>query len=72
LTENRGERELDREVKRSVTDAKNNPRTSESLDEQLNHAAEELITGDADDPPLSEKAVAEMLRVSRLYSPHSV
>jgi len=31
--------------------------------EQLDHAAEELITGDSDDPPLSEEAVVEMLRM---------
>ena len=37
---------------------------AESLDEQLNHAAEELITGDSDDSPLSEEAVVEMLRTS--------
>jgi hypothetical protein len=30
-------------------------------DEQLVEASEELITGDADDPPLSEEAVHEML-----------
>jgi hypothetical protein len=36
---------------------------AESLDEQLNHASEELITGDSDDPPLSEDAVVEMLRM---------
>jgi hypothetical protein len=29
----------------------------ESIDEQLKHAAEELITGDSDDPPLSEEIV---------------
>ncbi len=43
-----------------MTDAKNNPRIPQSLDEQLNHATEELITGDSDDPPLSEEAVVEM------------
>ena len=35
-----------------------NPRTGESLDEALHHAAEELITGDSDDPPLSDEADA--------------
>lgn len=40
---------------------------AESLDEELGHAAEELITGDSDDPPLSEEAVVDMLRVSRCY-----
>jgi hypothetical protein len=61
LAENRGEREFDCEVERSMTDANNNPRVADSLDEQLNHAAEELITADSDDPPLSEEAVMEML-----------
>jgi hypothetical protein len=32
--------------------------------EQLDHAAEELVTGDSDDPPLSEEEVAEMLRMN--------
>ena len=31
----------------------------ETLDEQRMHAAEELITGDPDDPPLSEEEVAK-------------
>jgi hypothetical protein len=31
-------------------------------DEELDRAAEELITGDSDDPPLSEEAVVEILR----------
>jgi len=46
-----------------VSDANNDPRVAESLDEQPNHAAEELI-GDSDDPPLSEEAVVEMLRMT--------
>ena len=41
-----------------------NPRRAESLDAQLNHAAEELITGDSDDPPLSEEVVVEMLSMT--------
>ena len=43
-----------------MTDGQNNTRIAESIEEQLDHAAEELITGDSDDPPLSE-AVVEML-----------
>jgi hypothetical protein len=50
------ERELDWEVESSPTGANDNSRPAESLDEQLNHAAEELITGDSDDPPLPEDA----------------
>ena len=50
----------DFEVKRSMTDANNNLRIAESLEEELGHAAEELITGDSDDAPLSEEAVVEM------------
>ncbi len=38
--------------------------TAESLDEQLTDAAEELITGDSDDPPLSLEEVGEMLNTS--------
>jgi hypothetical protein len=30
----------------------------------LDHAAEELITGDSDDPPLSEENVVEILRMT--------
>ena len=45
---------------------------AENLDEELCRAAEQLITGDSDDPPLSEEAVAEMLRVSHLYSSRSL
>jgi hypothetical protein len=44
-----------------MSDANSNPRTKQNLDEQLAVAAEELVTGDSDDPPLSEDAVAEML-----------
>jgi hypothetical protein len=45
----------------SMTETNNSPCIAESHDEQLDHAAEELITGDSDDPPLSEETVAEML-----------
>lgn len=41
------------------------PCTTEIVDEPLDQAAKELITGDADDPPLSAEAVGEMLRVAR-------
>jgi len=44
-----------------MTDGQNNTRIAESIEEQLDHAAEELITGDSDDPPLSEGSVMEML-----------
>jgi hypothetical protein len=40
---------------RSMSGARNDPGRTESLGEQLDHAAEELITGDSDDPPLSEE-----------------
>ena len=45
-----------------MTDVNNAPDKADSLEEQLNHASEELITGDSDDPPLSEKEVVDMLR----------
>jgi hypothetical protein len=59
-------------VRRSMNDASNNPPPTESLDEELGHAAEELITGDSDDPPLSEETLEEMLGGPRLYRPHSL
>lgn len=37
------------------------PLPNESPDQQREQAAEELITGDSDDPPLSEGAVEKML-----------
>ena len=55
-----------------MTNANDDPRMGANLDEQLYHAAEELITGDSDDPPLSEEAVVEMLRLSRLYKTNSL
>jgi len=42
-------------------DANSAPSAAQSLDEQLDQAAEELITGDSDDAPLSEKTITEML-----------
>jgi hypothetical protein len=49
------------EKERFMTDGNDNPRIPESVDEQLNRAAEELIAGDPDDPPLSEETVEEMV-----------
>jgi len=49
-----------------MTAENNDPRMAESLEEQLDHAAEELITGDSDDPPVSEEAIVEILRMTRL------
>ena len=39
----------------------NRPCVGESVEEQRIHAAEELITGDSDDPPLSEEEVTKLL-----------
>jgi hypothetical protein len=47
-----------------MTAANSAARIDESLEDQLNHAAEELITGDSDDPPLSEEAVLGMLKTA--------
>ncbi|UWZ84384.1 hypothetical protein [Occallatibacter riparius] len=38
------------------------PHSGAEPDQQRENAVEELITGDSDDPPLSEDSVAEMLR----------
>ena len=48
---------LEIEVATDVT----NPRMVTNADEQLVKAIEELITGDSDDPPLSEDSIQEML-----------
>ena len=40
------------------------PPRSERPDRQRETAAEELITGDSDDPPLSEETVEEILRTT--------
>lgn len=37
---------------------------SGSSTNELDHAAEDLITGDSDDPPLSEETVGEMIRMA--------
>jgi len=38
--------------------------TGESLSEERQHAVEELITGDSDDPPLSDEAIDGILRTT--------
>lgn len=45
-----------------MTNANDDPRIAANLEEQLDRAAEELITGDSDDPPLSEEEVVEMVK----------
>ena len=57
---------------KNMTDENNNPHIAENLDERLEHAAEELITGDSDDPPVSEQAVVEMLNESDAQRVRSV
>jgi len=47
-----------------MTNANDDPRIAANLEEQLDHAAEELIAGDSDDPPLSEEIVVEMIRMT--------
>jgi len=49
-----------------------NPSPSECVDEPPDQAAEELITGDFDDPPLSEEAVVEMVKDSHAQRVKSV
>ena len=49
---------LEIEVATDVT----NPRMVTNADEQLVKAIEELVTGDSDDPPLSEDSIQEMLK----------
>jgi hypothetical protein len=57
------ERESDLEIEGVMTDL-TSPRMVGNPDEQLVEAAEELIAGDSDDPPLSENSIQEMLNDS--------
>ena len=57
------ERESDVEIERVMTDF-TSPRIVGNPDEQLVEAVEELITGDSDDPPLSEDSIEELLNDS--------
>ncbi len=57
------EREADLEIGRVTTDL-TSPHMVGNPDEQLVEAAEELITGDSDDPPLSEDSIQAMLNDS--------
>ena len=41
------------------------PSAAKTLDDQLNHAGEELLTGDSDDAPLSEETITEMKNPAR-------
>ena len=52
-----------------MTEENNDLRKAESLEERLDHVAEELITVDSDDPPPSEEAAVEMLKVTRMPKP---
>jgi hypothetical protein len=47
-----------------MIDANDNLRSAESLDEQLDRKAQELITGDSDDPPVSEETVMDIIHDS--------
>ena len=58
------ERESDLEIERVTTDLTSPPPMVGNPDEQLVEAAEELITGDSDDPPLNEDSIQEMLNDS--------
>ena len=51
------------EVRMILAIADPSPSRIENLKEQREQAAEELITGDSDDPPLSDEVV-EMLRMT--------
>jgi hypothetical protein len=57
------ERESDLEIEGVMTDLRNS-RMVGNPDEQIVEVVEELITGDSDDPPLSEDSVQEMLNDS--------
>jgi len=55
----------ERELLVSNEQSSRNPTLAECLDEKSGQAAEELIVGDADDPPLNDEAIVEMLKTSK-------
>src|SRR6202048_3405016 len=57
------ERESDLEIEEVMTDLTSPPMVG-NPDEQLVEAAEGLITGDSEDPPISEDSIQEMLNDS--------
>ena len=63
------ERESGLEIEAAMTDLANNPRMTGNPDQQLVDTIEELITGDSDDPPLSEDSVQEILNDSPARGP---
>jgi hypothetical protein len=62
------ERESDLEIEGVMTDLTSR-RIVGNPDEQLGEAVEDLITGDSDDPPLSEDSIQEMLNDSPARGP---
>ena len=46
------------------------PPLDQTLDQQQENLAEELITGDSDDPPLSDESVEEMLTIVQIKEFH--
>ena len=51
-------------ISEGASSSLSNSESTAPLVEQCDHAVEELIAGDSDDPPLSEEAVVEMLRMT--------
>ena len=64
LAEERETRLLDLEVESLITGGKNNPSAAPSVEEQLEDPAEELVSGDSDDAPLSEEAIEKVPRMN--------
>ena len=48
-----------------TSEATTTPSAAKTLDDQLNHAGEELLTGDSDDAPFSEETITEMKNPAR-------
>jgi hypothetical protein len=57
--------EVEENLRAILTSYRPSPmKATHSFNEQLDYAAEELITGDSDDAPLRDDAVAEALRMT--------
>jgi hypothetical protein len=59
--------ETEEQLRMIVESGDPSPLRSEGPDQQREHAAEELIIGDSDDPPLSEETVKQILRMAIIF-----
>ena len=62
--------EVEEELRLILESDDSAPPLDQTLDQQQENLAEELITGDSDDPPLSDESVEEMLTIVQIKEFH--